>query len=750
MYLRPHVPRLVGALLAALALPLAGCATDPGHGASLVYPPAARGDVVDHYGSGNTTVAVPDPYRWMEDIDAPATRAWVQEEAALTATQLAALPARAGLRARLAVLANYEKFGVPVQAGPYRYFTRNAGLQNQSVLYREARGEASADHPAQVVLDPNLLSKDGSLVLVGYVPSPDGERLAYGLSESGSDWTSWHLRDLASGRDLPDVLANTKYYPPAFSRDGKRLYYSAFPAPQAGAELATQDAGNALYEHVIGTAAGADRVLLSDSRHADWQYDPYVSSDGRWLIAMVGAGQVGDSGRENLILLDLSHPEAPPRTLVQDFAAAYVYVGADAGRLYFLTSQDAPRGRVVSMDPLQEGAVVWRTVVPQGSDAIDFADRSSGPASVTLVGHQLLVRGLHDARSRVLRYGQDGTLLGEVSFPGAGSVAGFAGEPGDLQVYYRYADLITPPSIYQLDLASGSSSLLRAPRSGFASADFVQQQVFYPASDGTRIPLVLAYRKGMVPDGHRPVLLYGYGGFGIPILADFDPAVVAWMEMGGVYAIANIRGGGEYGEEWHRQAIRERKQRVFDDFTDAAQWLVHQGYTQPARLAIQGASNGGLLMGACLTQRPELFGAVIAQVGVMDMLRFDRFGQGAGWTGDYGTPTDPADFSFLRAYSPVHNVRPGTRYPATLVITGDHDTRVMPMHSYKFAAALQAAQAGESPVLLDVELASGHGGGMNVSQELEQQADIYAFVARSLGMEERLDAQGPVRPLGTR
>jgi len=372
-------------------------------------------------------------------------------------------------------------------------------------------------------------------------------------------------------------------------------------------------------------------------------------------------------------------------------------------------------------------------VVAEGTDAIALSEPPSTP-SVTLVDHQLIVQSMHDAHSRVLIYGLDGRLRHEVALPGPGTVAGFTGRPGDRQTFYGFTDLVTPRSIYRLDVASGRSTLYRAPRLAFDRAALEEKQVFYPGKDGTRIPMLLAYRKGLVLDGNNPVLLYGYGGFSIPELPEFDPTTIAWLEQGGVYAIANIRGGGEYGEAWHRQANRAHKQVVFDDFIRAGEWLVEQQYTRPARLAIMGASNGGLLIGACITQRPDLYGAAVAMVGVMDMLRFDRFGQGAGWTGEYGTPGEAADFPALYAYSPLHNVPAGTHYPATLITTGDHDTRVMPAHSFKFAATLQAAQAGPEPVLLYIEKSSGHGGGPTVSQAIDQGADIAAFLADRLGM----------------
>jgi prolyl oligopeptidase len=688
----------------------------------IAYPDAPRGPVVEDF--HGTKVA--DPYRWLEDLDAPATRAWVAREGALTQAYVGALRGRDALRARLGELYDFERFGLPFTAGQRYFYTHNTGLQDQGVLFKT---EGLNGKPA-VVLDPNTLSGDGSLAVTGYVASDDGRLLAYGVSVSGSDWTDWHVRDLASGHDLPDIIRYVKYYPPSFAKGGAGIYYSAFPAPPPGSELSARDLGNAVYYHAFGAPAASDRKLLGFAGHPDWQYEPTVSEDGRWLVITSGVGEVGDTGFNNLYVIDLASSANKPVTVAEGFHAAYIYVGTDAGRLYFLTTLDAPNGKVIAVDPATAQVT---TVIAEGPDAIELTEAPSTP-SVTLVDHQLIVQTLHDAHSRVLAYGVDGRLRHAVVLPGAGTVAGFAGHAGDKQAFYSFTNLVTPTTLYKLDLATGRSTPYHSPKVAFDNSAFEQRQVFYPGKDGTRIPMLLAYRKGLRLDGTNPVLLYGYGGFSIPILPEFNPATIAWLEMGGIYAIANIRGGGEYGEAWHLQGNRAHKQVVFDDFISAGEWLVRQHYTQSARLAIMGGSNGGLLVGACVTQRPDLYGAAIAMVGVMDMLRFDLFGQGAGWTGELGSPRDAADFPALYAYSPLHNVHVGTRYPATLVITGDHDTRVMPAHSFKFAAALQAAQAGSEPVLLYVEKSSGHGGGPTVSQAIEQGADVYAFLADRLSI----------------
>jgi prolyl oligopeptidase len=707
-------------LLVVLTVALVSSAARPeGEPARLDYPPAPRGPVIeDLHGT-----AVADPYRWLEDLDSSETRAWTIAEEKLTRKYLSSLPSRGSIRERIAVLTDFEKFGLPFAQGGLYFYSRNDGQQDQSVLY----AAKSLSGASSVVLDPNTLSADGSLAVTGYVASVDGALLAYGASVGGSDWTDWHVRDLATGKDLPDVIRFTKYYPPVFALDGRGLYYSAFPPPRAGDELSASDLGNALFYHALGTPTSADRRILGDPAHPNWQYEPYMTRDGRWLVVRVGEGEVGDTGRENVDLVDLRSATPVPVPVIEGFSADYVVVGADAGRIFFLTSLDAPRGRVIAIDPTQPGRDHWRTVIAQGPDPIGFTD----PA-VTLVDHQLIVQSLHDAYSRVRAFGLDGTLRRQIALPGAGTVAGFGGHPEDRETFYSFENLITPPTLYRLDLQSGRTEVFRRPQVRFDEASLEQRQVFYAARDGTRIPMLLAYRKGLKLDGHNPVLLYGYGGFGIPMLPTFKASHIAWLERGGLFAVANIRGGGEYGDAWHRQAIRSHKQVVFDDFQSAAEWLVANRYASPSTLAIMGGSNGGLLVGACITQRPDLYGAAVAAVGVLDMLRFDRFGQGAGWVGDYGSPRDPADFKALFAYSPVHNVRPGVRYPATLVITGDHDTRVMPMHSFKFAAALQAAQAGPAPVLLELESTSGHHGGVTQSKAIDQDADIFSFLFENL------------------
>jgi prolyl oligopeptidase len=685
------------------------------------YPNARRSDVVENF--HGTKVA--DPYRWMEELDSPETRAWVLAEAHLTDSYLEKIPARGAIKQRLTKLLNYEKYGTPFHRGNRYFYTLNKGLQPHAVLYTTIglKGEPT------VAFDPNTLSTNGSVGVVGYVASHDGAILGYGLAQGGGDWTDWHFREVESGKDLPDVIRWIKYYAPVFAPNGKGVYYSAFPAPKPGEELRARDLGNALYYHAFGTEPSADRKIYERADHPDWQFQPHLTPGSHWLVLTCGEGQVGDKGLENVYALDLSSPNGAVIPIVEGFDAGYKFAGTEKALLYFQTSFDAARGRVIAIDPKKPARADWKTVVPQGPDAMDFAH-----GSVRLVGHQLIVETMHDAHSRVTIYGLDGTLRRELTLPGTGTASGFGGEPDDRETFYTYTDLVTPPAIFRLDLESGVSTPYRSPKLDFDLSTLETKQVFYPSKDGTRIPMYLVHKKGLKLDGSNPTLLYGYGGFAISILPAFDSTRLIWLERGGIFALANIRGGGEYGEEWHTQAIRAHKQKGFDDFIAAAEWLIAQRYTSTPKLAIEGGSNGGLLVGACLTQRPDLYGAVLAYVGVMDMLRFDKFGQGAGWIGDFGSPRDPEAFKTIYAYSPYHNVRPGTRYPATLVITGDHDTRVMPAHSFKFAAALQHAQAGSAPVLLRVRLSTGHGAGPTTNQRIEEKADAYAFLMKNLGM----------------
>jgi len=680
------------------------------------YPKVPMGSVVeDHFG-----VKVSDPYRSLEDLDSPTTRAFVIAESNLTNDYINSLKVRGDFKDRLKNLVNYEKVGIPFEGGGHIFYSHNDGLQNQSILMMANR---YGDTP-EVALDPNLLSADGHLAVVGYVLSHNGKLLAYGVSDSGSDWTDWHIRDLTTHQDRPDVLRFSKYYEPVFTPDDKGLYYSAFPAPAKGQELAQQDLNNAVRYHLLGSSDSADKVVFKIGPN-DWQFIPKLSSNGNWLVLTAGEGEVGDKGLENVYLINTANPERI-KVLSEGFKASFELVGSNNDDLYFLTTLNAPNGRVVKINAATAEPQALDhalTVIKESDNAISITE-----PSVAIVGSQILVRSLHDAHTEVSAYNLSGQLIRKVNLPGVGVAKGFAGQNSDSATYFSFSNLITPPTVFRYDVKIGHISKIASPKVNFNSSEFEQHLVFFEGKDGTRIPMTLAYKKNLKLDGARPVILYGYGGFAIATLPAFNASRIAWLEKGGIYAMAHIRGGGEYGERWHRQAYRDHKQVVFDDFISAGEWLIKKHYTDSKHLAIQGGSNGGLLIGACVTQRPDLFGAAVAQVGVLDMLRFHLFGQGAGWTGEYGHPDSEADFKTLIKYSPYHNVKSGTRYPATLVVTGDHDTRVMPMHSFKFAAALQAAQAADNPVYLMIESASGHGGGPTVTQSIDQTSAIYSFV----------------------
>lgn len=679
----------------------------------LKYPPARRGDTVDVLHGQK----VADPYRWMEELDAPETRAWVLAENRLTESWLAQVPERAALRERLTTLWNYERYDVPWQAGGRYFYTRNDGLQNQSVLYVAD----SLEGAPRVLLDPNALRADGTVALAAYSTSDDGRHLAYGLAEAGSDWNTWKVRDVATGQDLPDELRWVKFSGAAWTPDGKGFYYQRYDEPAAGQELAAENRFPRVHYHALGTPQSADPLVYQRKDQPDWYFGSTVSEDGRYLVLQV---ERGSSVHNAVFYRELGRPGSPMVELLKDFDAQYGFVGNDGPVFFVKTNLGAPRGRLVAIDTRRPERGAWRELVPQADETL---------VGLTQVGEGFFAEYLKDARSVVRRFALDGRPQGEVELPGLGNVKGFGGWRRDRETFYSFDSFTEPPSIWRYDLVAGTASLFRRPQVDFDPAQLETRQVFYESKDGTRVPMFLVHRKGLKLDGSHPTLLYGYGGFNIPETPRFSVARLVFVERGGVFALANLRGGGEYGEAWHEAGRKLKKQNVFDDFIGAAEWLVKNGYTQPKKLAIQGGSNGGLLVGACLTQRPELFGAALPAVGVMDMLRFHKFTIGSAWVGDYGSPEDPGEFRALLAYSPLHNLKPGTCYPPTLVTTGDHDDRVFPAHSFKFAAALQHAQGCSNPVLARIETRAGHGAGKPVSKQLDEVADVWAFLARVLG-----------------
>ncbi len=697
------------------AVPEPGKPAEPAEPA--FYPRARVGDVVEtHHG-----VQVADPYRWMEAMDAPETRAWLTAENKLTDAYLAGIAGRAKLHDRIAALMSYERFSPPVRRGNHYFWVYRDGHKNQPVVSTAT----SIDGPTTTVLDPNLISTDGSRAFSGLAFPEDGARLAYGLSNGGGDWQTWRLRDVATGKDLPDELANIKYYAPAFTRDGKGIYYSRFPAPPAGKELVETDHDCKVYFHRIGANVADDAVVFERPDHPTWQYDLQVTRDGKYLVITIGDGQVGDRGVEQVAYLDLGKPGAKPVMLIDSYDAEYVFAGSAGPLLYFKTTAAAAKKRIIAIDVRAPARAGWKEVLGEGVNAID---------DVTVVGQQIFVTTLQDAHAAVTAYDLRGKKLHDVALPGLGSAGGFGGGTDDKETFYLFTSFTVPGAIYRYNLATGVSTRWKAPVVAFEPEAFETKQIFFASKDGTKVPMFVTAKRGLTLDGNNPTLITAYGFGGVPSTPYFDPAMIAWLERGGVLGLVNIRGGGEYGEAWHQAAARTHRQVGFDDFIAAGEWLVANKYTSSHHLGAIGTSGGGMLVGAVTMQRPDLFGATVPIAGVLDLLRFQLFGQGAGWQGDMGSPDDPAEFPALRAMSPLHNVHEGTKYPAMFVITSDHDVRVAPLHSYKFAAALQAAQAGPNRILLRVQTESGHGGGSTLEQRVAQETEILTFLASNLGL----------------
>jgi len=682
----------------------------------LLYPPAARVDQVDDYHG----VKVADHYRWLEDDNSAETKAWVEAENRISSAYLKKIPTREAIRERLTTLWDYERYGVPFKRGDRYFVTRNDGLQNQSVLYTLT----SLDAEPQVLLDPNQLAADGTVALATYAISEDGNLMAYGLATAGSDWQEWKVRDVRTGQDLSDHLKWVKFSGASWTKDNRGFYYSRYDEPAAGAQLKGVNYYHKLYYHRLGTPQSEDRLVYHRPDQKEWGFSGYATEDGRYLIITVSQGT---DRRRRVFYQDLQAPDAPIVELLNDFDAAYTFIDNDGPVFWFQTDLDAPRSRVIAIDITQPGRSHWREIIPQTGERL---------VDVSLLHNQFVVLYLKDARSQVKVFSLDGRFVRELALPGIGSVSGFGGRRKDTETFYLFTGFITPGTVYRYDLTTGASTIFREPKVAFNPAGYVTRQVFYSSKDGTRVPMFITHKKGLKLTGRNPTLLYGYGGFDISITPAFSVANLVWMEMGGVYAVPNLRGGGEYGEEWHQAGMKLKKQNVFDDFLAAAEWLMAQQYTRPDKLAISGGSNGGLLVGACLTQRPELFGAALPAVGVLDMLRFDKWTIGWAWTSDYGSPDNPEQFKALYAYSPYHHVKPGTRYPATLITTADHDDRVFPAHSFKFAAALQAAQAGPAPILIRIETRAGHGAGKPVAKQIDNVTERWSFLVRALKMRE--------------
>ena len=677
----------------------------------LQYPAARHDDVVDDY--HGTKIA--DPFRWLEDDNSEETKAWVKAQNAVTFDYLKSIPERETLKTRLKSLWNYERFGIPAKHGTRWFYTRNSGLQNQSVLYVAE----SLDAEPKVLLDPNGLSKDGTVSLTVTSISDDGKWLAYGTSSGGSDWNEFRIRNVDTGEDLPEVLKWIKFSGASWAADGSGFYYGRFPEPKKGAAMTEANKNKRLYFHKLNTAQSEDPEVYSNPEKPDWGFYAGVTDDGRYLIISVSEGT---DPKNRLYYKDLSQPDAAVVKLFDDFDAEYTFIDNVGTTFYFHTNKDAPRYRVASVDISKPTAL--KELVPQGEEKLE---------SVSIVGDQLICERLKDARSSVTAYDLNGKLIREVELPGIGSVGGFGGKRVDKETFYSFSSFTVPGAIYRYDIATGKSTIYREPKLDFDGSQFETKQVFFKSKDGTRVPMFITHRKGLKLDGSNRCLLYGYGGFNISLTPVFSVGRAVWLEQGGIYAMVNLRGGGEYGEEWHEAGTKLKKQKVFDDFIAAAETLIKDGYTKSEKLAIQGGSNGGLLVGACMTQRPELFGAALPAVGVMDMLRFHKFTIGWAWKSDYGSSENADEFKALHAYSPLHNLKPGTRYPSTLVMTADHDDRVVPAHSFKFAATLQEAQAKDGPpVLIRIETSAGHGAGTALNKLIEETADQWAFLLHEL------------------
>ena len=679
---------------------------------SFVYPSSRKADQVDDY--HGTKVA--DPYRWLENPDSEETKAWVEEQNQITFSYLGEIPVREQIKQRLTQLWNYEKYGSPFKEGDRYFYFKNDGLQNQSVLYTLT----SLDAEPTVLLDPNTLSEDGTIALSGLSITEDGKLMAYGLSTSGSDWIEWKVRDVETGNDLSDHLKWVKFSGTSWTHDGEGFFYSRYDEPNEATKLEDINYYQKLYYHKLGTPQSADILIYHRPDQKEWMFGAGVTEDGRYLIISIDRG----TDPKNLVLYkDLQTPDSPVVELISEFEANYSFIDNDGSVFWFRTDLDAPRGRVIAIDSNNPARENWQEIIPQAAETLE---------GLGLLNNQFVADYLKDARSSIKIFNLDGSFVREVELPGIGSAGGFGGKRYDTETFYTFTSFTTPGTIYRYNMVSGESTLFRKPNVAFNPDEYETKQVFYSSKDGTQVPMFITHKKGLHLDGNNPTLLYGYGGFNVSLTPSFSVSRLVWMEMGGVYALPNLRGGGEYGEEWHQAGTKLNKQNVFDDFIAAAEWLINNKYTQPAKLAINGGSNGGLLVGACMTQRPDLFGAALPAVGVMDMLRFHKFTIGWAWCSDYGSPENLDEFKALYAYSPLHNLKPGTAYPATMITTADHDDRVVPAHSFKFAAALQEAHTGEKPVLIRIETKAGHGAGKPTTKIIEELADEWAFLVRSL------------------
>ena len=695
----------------ALASLVAGSAVVFAQPASFTYPSARKGTVVDDY--FGTKVA--DPYRWMEDLNAPDVKQWVDAENAVTNRYLDSLPLRDVLRKRITELWNYPKVTPPRYEGRHWFYNRNSGLQRQSVVFTRE----TLNGKETVAIDPNTLSPDGSVALSGFVPAPDAQHFAYGQSEGGSDWATYYVRELGTGKQLPDVVRWVKFSTLSWTEDGKGFFYGRYPEPRAGKALEDAVRDKKIYYHALGTAQAADRLIYARPEEPALFIDAETDEAGRYLFFSTNKGT---SNKNELFVKDLGDPlapklDAPVRALYPGHTASYEPLGVVNGTIYLLTDRGAPNKKVVAAPIDRPDPANWKTIVAESRNAID---------SARLIAGKLAVNALVDVASDVRFYNLDGSPAGQIATPGLGTVSGPVGRFGRQEIFYTFTSPLYPVTVFQYDLAKGTSTPFEAPKLTFDPTLYTTERVFATSKDGTRVPLFITHKKDLKKDGSNPTMLYGYGGFDISEVPRFRPEVPAILERGGVWATANMRGGGEYGQTWHEAGMLEKKQNVFDDFIAAAEYLVKERYASPQTLGIMGGSNGGLLVGAVEQQRPDLVAVALPAVGVMDMLRYHRFTGGAAWATEYGSAVNAKDFGYLYKYSPLHNVKRGACYPATLITTADHDDRVVPSHSFKFAAAMQEAQGCQKPILIRIETQGSHGY-RPTDKRIAELADIWAF-----------------------
>lgn len=680
------------------------------------YPKTRKTDQVDDYFG----TQVPDPYRWLENDTSAETARWVQAENELTFSYLEKIPYRDKIRARLSEIWNYERKSSPWWAGGHYFFTRNDGLQNQSVYYMME----SPDSAATVVLDPNKLSEDGTVALTNFSVSKDGKKLAYGISRGGSDWREFMVKDLETGEDLSDHLRWIKFSGIAWYHDG--FFYSRFDEPRPGKELSAENVNNKVFYHRIGTSQSQDQLIYADPDHPGWSFYPSVTDDEQFLVISVTESTSGNA----LYVKDLSQPNADFVKLTESFENDHYLVDHREGKFFIMTNMNAPMYKLVSLDDQEKTLDKIVDVIPEHSDEV--------LTDITFGGGRVIAGYLKDAHDVYRVYDLDGKKLYDIELPAIGSVGGFNARYEDNTAFYTFTSFTFPSVVYRYDIETNQSTEWFKPNIDFDFDQYTTRQVFYTSKDGTRIPMFLVHRTDLETNGKNPTLLYGYGGFNISLTPSFSITRLFWLENGGVFALANLRGGGEYGEKWHQAGTKMNKQNVFDDFIYAAKYLINENITSPEYLACQGGSNGGLLIGAVINQAPELFKVALPAVGVMDMLRYHKFTIGKYWASDYGTSEDsPEMFEYLYSYSPLHNIRSGVNYPAVLITTADHDDRVVPAHSFKYAATLQEKYKGPNPVLIRVETQAGHGGGKPTAKRIEEATDMYAFIMYNMGIEPK-------------